>query len=368
VANEPTSYDVVPYESQAFIETRPDHLATIGTLFGLDPPAIERCRVLELGCSQGSNLIPMAVALPGSTFVGIDLSARQIADGQMTAAALGLTNIQLKALNILDVDESFGQFDYLICHGVYSWVPSEVQDKIFTICATQLSPNGIAFISYNTCPGWYVKQVVRDMIFYHARQFAKPLEQVRQARLFLDYLARSVVPDSSSSYEVNLRSAAFFLQHKSDSYLLHEFLEDFAQPIYFHQFVARAAEWKMRYFADARLPPMYTAGLSPEAVQTLRQLAADPIRAEPRFPDSPFVSPKPGMPFQPEPEPKTTPGTADIPTAKQTPSAHRYEAARMSGRQRHERDCKGSKNQIPKAKCEFGSGSLVLGIWIRHYR
>jgi SAM-dependent methyltransferase len=277
---ESTSYDVVPYESRSFVETHPDHLATMATLFGLEPPAIDRCRVLELGCSQGSNLIPMATALPGSTFVGIDLSARQIADGQKTATALGLTNIQLKALNILDVDESFGRFDYIVCHGVYSWVPSAIQDKILHICAKQLAPNGIALISYNTYPGWYVKQVVRDMIFYHARQFAEPLEQVRQARSFLDYLARSVAPDSSSSYEVNLRSAAVVLQEKSDSYLLHEFLEEFVQPIYFYQFVARAAAWKLRYFADARIPPMYSAGLCPEAIQTLRQLAPDPIRSE----------------------------------------------------------------------------------------
>ena len=278
--HEPTSYDVVPYESRSFVETHPEHLAIFCTLFGLEPPAIDHCRVLELGCSHGSNLIPMASALPGSTFVGIDLSEVQIAEGQQTAAERRLTNIQLKVTNILDVDESFGRFDYIICHGVYSWVPPAVQDKIFQICASQLTPNGIAFISYNTYPGWYVKQVVRDMMSYHARQFAGPLEQVRQARAFLDYLARSVVPDSSSSYEGNLRSAAVAFREKSDSYLFHEFLEDFEQPIYFHEFVARAAAWKLRYFADARIPPLYTADLSPEAIQTLRQLAPDPIRAE----------------------------------------------------------------------------------------
>jgi 2-polyprenyl-3-methyl-5-hydroxy-6-metoxy-1,4-benzoquinol methylase len=280
MSNEPTSYDVVPYESQSFVETHPGHLATIATLFGLEPPAIDRCRVLELGCSHGSNLIAMATALPGSTFVGIDLSARQIEDGQKTAAALGLTNIQLKVCNILDVDESFGQFDYIICHGIYSWVPPTVQDKILNICAIQLTLNGIAFISYNTYPGWYVKKVVRDMIFYHALQFAEPLEKVRQARWFLDFLAHCVLPDSSSTYANNLHSAAFALREKSDSYFLHEFLDDFVQPLYLHEFVAKAATCALRHFADARIPPMYTADLSPEAIQTLRQLAPDPIRSE----------------------------------------------------------------------------------------
>jgi len=75
MSQEPTSYDVVPYESRSFVETHPDHLSTMSTLFGLEPPAIDRCRVLELGCSHGSNLIPMATALSGSAFVGIDPSS-----------------------------------------------------------------------------------------------------------------------------------------------------------------------------------------------------------------------------------------------------------------------------------------------------
>src|SRR5947209_472432 len=278
--NERTSYDVVPYESRCFVETHPDNLATIATLFGLNPPAIDRCRVLELGCSHGSNLIPMASALPGGTFLGVDLSARQIEEGQKKAAELGLKNIELKVLNILDIDERLGPFDYLVCHGVYCWVPPAVQDKILSICAAQLTPQGIAFISYNTLPGWYIKKVVRDMIYYHARQFAEPFEQVRQARWFAEFLACCVVQESASTYQTNLRSAAVFFREKSDSYLLHEFLDDVVQPIYFHEFVEKAALWKLRYVADARIPPMYTADLSNEAIQTLQQLTADPIRFE----------------------------------------------------------------------------------------
>jgi SAM-dependent methyltransferase len=276
----PTSYDSVPYESKSFVETHPDHLATMAILFGLEPPDIDRCRVLELGCSHGSNLIPMAAALPGSTFVGIDLSTAQIAEGQKAAGAKGLTNIQLKVMNILDVDANFGQFDYIVCHGVFSWVPPAVQDKIFNICATRLTPNGIAYVSYNAYPGWYIKKMVRDMIYYHACQFGEPLEQIRQARSFVEYLAHHVLPESSSSYVGNLHTAAVVMREQSDSFIAHEFLDDFVQPVFFHEFVARAAGQKLRYFADARIPPMYTAGLSPEAVQILREMAPDPIRSE----------------------------------------------------------------------------------------
>src|SRR5262249_9719174 len=116
----PTSYDEFPYPSYPLHQTHPDHLATVATLLGLSPPPPERCRVLELGCASGGNLIPLACTLPESTFVGIDLSAEQVTQGQRTVEALGLTNVRLRHLSILDVDDRFGEFDYVLCHGVYS--------------------------------------------------------------------------------------------------------------------------------------------------------------------------------------------------------------------------------------------------------
>src|SRR5262245_58637378 len=170
-----TSYDEIPYSNTAFSYTHPDCLATVAALYGLTPPPVDRCRVLELGCGRGGNLIPMALALPDSRFLGIDLSARQIASGQEMVTALGLANIELRPFSILDVDESFGLFDYIICHGVYSWVPAEVQDKILAICARNLAPNGVAYVSYNTYPGWHQRGTVREMLCYHVQQFREPM-------------------------------------------------------------------------------------------------------------------------------------------------------------------------------------------------
>src|SRR5262249_30408638 len=161
-------YDEVPYSSKPFPQTHPDNLATVATLFGMTPPPVERCRVLELGCAAGGNLLPLAAALPGSRFVGIDLSRRQIDDGRPGREALGLRNFRLRHRSILDVGADFGQFDYILCHGVYSWVPAPVQDKILEVCAGHLAPNGVAYVSYNTYPGWHIPGAVRAMMRYHA--------------------------------------------------------------------------------------------------------------------------------------------------------------------------------------------------------
>src|SRR5262249_14559193 len=121
-----TSYDVLPYGDRTFPRTHPDRLATIATLFGMAPAPPEACRVLELGCAGGANLIAMAESLPGSHFIGIDLSARQVDAGRERVRAKGLSNVALHRRDILEVGEDFGRFDYIVCHGVYSWVPATV--------------------------------------------------------------------------------------------------------------------------------------------------------------------------------------------------------------------------------------------------
>ena len=99
-------------------------LATLGALFGMNPARLESCRVLELGCGEGANLIPVAFQWPESEFVGIDLSAEAIRYGNDFIGRLGLRNITLRCLDIMEIDREFGSFDYIIVHGVYSWVPA----------------------------------------------------------------------------------------------------------------------------------------------------------------------------------------------------------------------------------------------------
>jgi SAM-dependent methyltransferase len=275
-----TSYDELPYESNPFAFTHPDRLATIALLFGLKAPGIDRCRVLELGCASGGNLIPMAVSLPESRFIGVDLSRRQIADGQAVINALRLRNIELKSQSILDVDTGLGEFDYIICHGVYSWVSAETQDKLLTICAEQLTPNGVACVSYNTYPGWYGRHMIRDILCYQARQFSDLRDRVPQARTLLNFLAQTVTGQENEVYRSILVGAAEAFGQRADFYLLHEYLEEANEPLFFHQFVDRAAVKGLQYVADAKFVTVLPGTLPPGVEETLRQLAPDRLRRE----------------------------------------------------------------------------------------
>ncbi len=274
-----TSYDDVPYPSDPFPQSHPDHLATVATLFGLAPPPVETCRVLELGCASGGNLIPLAETLPASWFVGVDLSARQIADGERLLHKTGLSNVSLRQASIADIDESYGHFDYVICHGVFSWVPRDVQEKIFQVCADHLTPSGVAYVSYNTYPGWHMRGMIRDMMRYHAFRFDTPEQRIGQARALLDFLAQSVKQDGGA-YSVLLRTELELMKNQSDYYLYHEQLEDVNDPVYFHAFVERAAARGLRYLGESRITTMITGNFGADVQKTLAVLSTDQIQTE----------------------------------------------------------------------------------------
>jgi methyltransferase-like protein/SAM-dependent methyltransferase len=281
-----TDYDDVPYPSMSYAQTHPDRLATIATLLGLQPAPVAQCRVLELGCAGGGNLIPMAYALPGSTFVGVDVSPAQIDMGNVAIARLGLRNLTLHSMDILDITPDFGQFDYILAHGVYSWVPAAVREHTMRVCSQNLAPDGIAYISYNTYPGWHMMGIIRDAMLYRTRNAGSPQERVTQARQMLDFMA-ATVPSENSAFSAFLNAYMRFLQGelkgvsaRGDSFLLHDELEEHNEPFYFSQFAAHAAQHGLEYLAEADFASVFPKGLSQEALQTLQGMAGDTIEME----------------------------------------------------------------------------------------
>lgn len=81
-------YDEVLYPGNAFSQAHPERLAAFAALMGLRPTPVESCRVLELGCGDGGHLIPIAAVLPGSRFIGIDLSQTAIDTANATVREL----------------------------------------------------------------------------------------------------------------------------------------------------------------------------------------------------------------------------------------------------------------------------------------
>ena len=274
-----SAYDLNPYASGAYAESHPDILSGIGRLFGLETPDPEHCRVLEFACADGTNLLPMACEFPGSEFIGIDLSRTQIDVAQDAVKEAGITNAHFHARDLVDADDFLdGKFDYIIAHGLYSWVPDSVQKKLLEISKEYLSPNGVAYISYNTLPGWRPLQAIREMMIYHTSGMEDSTQKSSQARALIIFLAKSVPEDKL--YGLQLKTLSKEFSQYSDAYFTHDWLESDNDPLYFHQFVDAVNLSGLQYLGDSILPTMFAVDLPAEVVQTVKGLSTNQVQFE----------------------------------------------------------------------------------------
>ncbi len=244
----PFRYDHVFYPGHAFEQTHPARLSTMASLSGMTPAPLRGCRVLELGCGAGANLIPMAAQLPESEFVGIDLSDATVAKSARQVADLGLKNIALSARDIMDLTPEFGCFDYIIAHGVYSWVPPFVRAKMMAIFKENLSQNGVAYVSYNCYPGCRLRDLARDIMLFHVRTTADPQERLDQARGLMKVMAET---SDNDVYGVVVREQWERLKKVPDPVLYHDDLDADSKAFLFHEVIDEAARHGLQYLSEA---------------------------------------------------------------------------------------------------------------------
>jgi SAM-dependent methyltransferase len=268
-----------PYQGKAFPHGHPDHLAAVARLFGLDPAPRERCRVLELGCGDGWNLIPMAEELSGSEFVGVDLDAARLAPGLSAKQQLGLGALELLVEDVANLGEKLGRFDYIVAHGVYSWTSEAVRAVFFEKVRSLLSDRGIAYVSANVYPGWHLIDSARNLALFHAHvkapQAGEPfLKELRQvARFVADQMPRDTPPRALFSEQYR------GLSGMSDYILNFDQLTN-ASPDYFEPLVRRAERSGLRYVTDAILLGGQSVRLPPNARRGIAELTQDPILRE----------------------------------------------------------------------------------------
>ena len=252
-----TGYDRVPYPGHPFAQTHPDRLATVATLFGLRPAPPDACRVLELGCGDGGNLVPMAYVLPGSTFTGIDLSGLAIERARRLAGALGLGNVRFDRA---DLSAARGEFDYVIAHGVYSWIEPAARDALLAACRERLAPNGVAYVSYDVLPGGHRREITRQMLRWHLRDVDNPADRIAKARELLRLVADAGQAEAEQALE------------QGDAALFHDELAPHHEAVLFADFVAHAGRHGLRFLAEADVFEM-DAGVLPEPIE-------DPLERE----------------------------------------------------------------------------------------
>ena len=268
-----TIYDDVQYSNFPHAHTHPGRLATVATLHGLDPPDPFHGRVLEVGCGAGGNLMAMVAATPGLRALGVDLAAGPIAEGRAAVAEIGMPTLTLRQGDVRDLtDGRLGQFDYVVAHGVYGWMPPDASDALLATVKASLAPDGIAYVSYNAQPGGYFRRMLRDAGLWHARGITEPLDRAEKAQELYRFLSeRRATPDDA--YGALLERELPVMADGPLYRLVHDDLSEFWEPVWFAQFAARAAHHGLDYVGEADLSDLRTGSMPKDTEAEVWRLA-----------------------------------------------------------------------------------------------
>lgn len=245
-----TAYDRVRYPASLYTQTAPAALGVIAKLFGLPFAPFETCRMLEIGCGEGVNLINLALSAPQGRFLGVDLAETAVASARAEAVACGAANVEFLAADLRDIGAAFGEFDYVVAHGVLSWVPKPVGAALMEVIGERLAPGGMAMVSFVALPGARTLQAIRDLLSYETRDAASPEDKLTRAAAVLEsHLALWSPKDADTAHMIG---AARRILAQAPAVLFHDELGEAYEPRLITDVADAAAASGLLYLADAR--------------------------------------------------------------------------------------------------------------------
>ena len=230
----------VPYVRHFVGELSPARLRLGAAMNGLTPPPGDELDYCELGCAHGDTLAALAAAHPHGRFLGIDISAVHIASAKRLARDGGLENIGFLERDLADLlHEDIGEFDFIVAHGLLSWVSPEKRHALLAFAQAKLKPGGLLYVSYNAMPGWASVEPLRQLLLSPiGGAEGTSVERAQRGVAF----AR-VMEASGAEYFTRNPAASEMLATMEKAglpYVVHEYLHEHWAPMYF----ARVA-WEM---------------------------------------------------------------------------------------------------------------------------
>lgn len=283
-----TIYSELGYKSMPFPYTTPATLEAYAALVGISAPNPKTARVLELGATYGGNIISQALFNPDATFVGIELSQEQVEKGNEVIANAGLTNVSLIQSDIASIGSEIGTFDYIIAHGVYSWVDDGVKDALLRLIDEHLAEDGIAYVSYNTYPGWHTMEEVRQLMMFSNRDKAQfnHKEKVLHGKTIGSIVGSQILKyDNLKERNSKFLGALRSVMQKDEYYVGHDHLEPNNDPVYFYQFNDHLEAHKLAYLCDADLTLSMVRSFDADIADTLDKLALNDHVAQEQYLD-----------------------------------------------------------------------------------
>jgi methyltransferase-like protein len=258
-------YEVIPYEGTLVPNTSPSHLALCSLWHKGPRPPLNHFRLTELGCGDASNLISLALAYPDSTFIGVDSSRQELALARNDVRNLGRAEI--------------APCDYLIAHGLYSWVAEDAREAILNCCSQSLTASGLAYISYNAQPGWATRRLVREALMRSPSVRDAQIEQKATEAVQVAISLLEDMPSRDYAAAVLLAKELERVRDSSLCYVYHEYLAEVNEGFWLRDFVEGSRRHGLEYVADAQFC-RWEGNVSGELQAALARRSLDGIERE----------------------------------------------------------------------------------------
>lgn len=275
-----SAYNKIHYEGVIAPNSFPDHLALCAIWHNSGHSPLQRFRFTELGCGDGANLLPLAFYHRDSTFIGIDSSESALKRAQEGARTIGLRNVQLLNKDICEIEPAeLAPSDYIVVHGLYSWVTEDARNAILNICGKKLSNKGLAYISYNAQPGWATRSIVRETLRRSTKVQEASLEQKSEQATKIASQILDDLPSRDYAFAALLAEELERVRDGKPFYVFHEYLTEFNEGFWLRDFVGNARQYGLRYVGDAQFC-RWEGQIPKDLRDELSQRDLDPIEQE----------------------------------------------------------------------------------------
>ena len=275
----------VLYTEHFFRELSPAWLNYVATINGCQPrPLDPGFTYMELGCGLGQSVTLLAGAHPQGRFFGVDFNPAHVDWARRYAASAGIGNVEFLERSFLDLGaQEVPECDFIVLHGVYAWVSTEVRAGIQRIIRERLKPGGLVYNSYNCLPGWAADSPLQKLILETSKHLSGDATQRTQAAL---KSVEELVGAKFGYFAVTPTAGkmAAKMSERNANYLAHEFLNEHWTPFYSSDVADEMSNAKLNFVGSATLAENHLellggddlqAKVKAQPTQRLRQLFQD---------------------------------------------------------------------------------------------
>lgn len=275
----------ISYPRRYYRELNPASIAFAALQTGYQAPRLDRpFRYLDLGCAHGYSTTLFAALFPHGEFEGVDIDPAHIASAEQLRRAAEIGNAAFTtasfAAMVTAADAPAQDCDFIVLHGVMSWVSAEVRRDIAAVIAHRLKPGGIVYVSYNCQPGWAAKMPLRELLLeaYDRATGATVVARLQNAILLLRGLA-----DSGAHYidsHPAVLSLLEMIETQDAGYLAHEFLNRHWTIFYHRDMAAEMQALGLGFLGSADAADNVPLLAVPQKPAALMAAQPDPVLRE----------------------------------------------------------------------------------------